>query len=108
MYAEKLSATVKRFFFFSFCFSNVVYFFVHYLLPNLVLLTPLVNEPEVLVICYKSSLYVVFIIFWFCFFVVVFFLAKAHFCVFVFCIISSLLLHLMLLFFFFVFSKVDL
>lgn len=37
-------------------FSNVVYFFVHYLLPNLVLLTPLVNEPEGLVICYKSYL----------------------------------------------------
>lgn len=38
------------------CFSNVVYFFVHYLLPNLVLLTPLVKEPEGLVICYKSYL----------------------------------------------------
>lgn len=45
---KNLSATVKRFF--CFCFSNVVYFFVHYLLPNLVLLTPLVNEPEGLVI----------------------------------------------------------
>lgn len=40
---------------FFFSFSNVVYFFVHYLLPNLVLLTPLVNEPEGLVICYKKK-----------------------------------------------------
>lgn len=31
---------------FFFWFSNVLYIFVHYLLPNLVLLTPLVNEPE--------------------------------------------------------------
>lgn len=58
-----------------FCFSNVVYFFVHYLLPNLVLLTPLVDELEGLVICYKATSKL------FSFF---FLLAKAHFlCVYI-------------------------
>lgn len=37
-------------------FSYVAYFFVHYSLPNLVLLTLLVKELEGLVICYKSYL----------------------------------------------------
>lgn len=49
---KKISATMKRFV----CFSNVVYFFVHYLLPNLVLLTLFVEEPFGFVICYKSYL----------------------------------------------------
>lgn len=50
---KKISATAKRFVCF---FSYVAYFFVHYSLPNLVLLTLLVKELEGLVICYKSYL----------------------------------------------------
>lgn len=49
---KKISATAKRCLFFSY----VAYFFVHYSLPNLVLLTLLVKELEGLVICYKSYL----------------------------------------------------
>lgn len=46
---KKISATVKR-------FLMLLYLFVHYMLPNLVLLTPLVKESVGLVICYKSYL----------------------------------------------------